>query len=556
MYPQPAGGFCDIRQTEGKGLGLFAKIDIAKGTVISDEITISIDTGNYDFSAATWENPEFWENLRTHRATNVEKAMSDLISYYKNDGFQQSVLDRLSRSLSAEGLSDLANLLFTNCHPASNSHPLVISFGPTTCAFNHSCVANATFRGHSPDGPEDDPLIRLTQVVAVKPIKAGTEITVPYLPSSLPTAERRAQLHAAYRFKCVCDICMDETTETRNSYAQIKRLSQIIEAPLDDDESKQRTPWLFFEAARDMAEEYKKHGIQDWRYAQLLEHCASVSAYHSDAIRTYYFVTLAELHWSILRPSEAARKQPIKLNPELHPYWGHTTLGLSLLEDYQLFRSRTMREDVTKRIMMDGHEGSYDRIMPREEAFAEEERLAQKAAEELIAEEDLEKEKTVVTPAKKVKKKKTRKNKRKNKSTDKEEDEKKTEEEKEENKENEEKKENEQNEKNESKDKVKEKRKEKEENKEAELVVAAAAAVEDREQSEGRGSAGFSVGDAAVAGELGKLGRMRAFSQPPPFSPAPRYDETLVLPRVGREYSRLCASYLDVLGGSLVLSRQ
>lgn len=68
---------------------------------------------------------------------------------------------------------------------------------------------------------------------------------------------------------------------------------------------------------------------------------------------------------------------------------------------------------------------------------------------------------------------------------------------------------------------------------------------EKREEVEGRGSAGFCVGDYANAGEEEGLGRMRAYSQPPPFSRTARHDEDpLVLPGVGQEHLRLCVAYL------------
>ncbi len=83
---QPAGSLCEIRQTEKKGLGIYAKIDIAEGTVISEEIAIQIGFGEHKFSAATWENPEFWETTRSYQNTSVEDAVSDLIALYKDDG--------------------------------------------------------------------------------------------------------------------------------------------------------------------------------------------------------------------------------------------------------------------------------------------------------------------------------------------------------------------------------------------------------------------------------------------------------------------------------------
>jgi hypothetical protein len=49
-------------------------------------------------------------------------------------------------------------------------------FGPTTCAFDHSCISNATLNGYTLD---DDPSKILVPVIAMKSIDAGTEITIP-----------------------------------------------------------------------------------------------------------------------------------------------------------------------------------------------------------------------------------------------------------------------------------------------------------------------------------------------------------------------------------------
>lgn len=410
MLPQPAAEFCDLRQTEAKGLGLFAKVDIAKGTVISREVNVKIEIGDHKFSPATLTNPDFQEYFRTHMAMGVEEAMSNLVAYYQNDTFQPAIFDRLSRSFSGEGLSNHAKLLLTNCLDVSLSPLVLIHSGPTTCTLNHSCIANATVRGYP---VSNDPSMLLAEVVAVKAIEAGTEITVPYQVFSDPTAERRLQPLEIYGFECVCDICMDDTARARDSYANINRLLEVVDTPLED-ERKQRTPWLFFKAACELVDEYKRLGIEDKRYAQLFENCARVAAYHSDAIRTHKFLRFADVHWRMLRPTEVTRQLAAESIPEKHPQWGHTTLGLSSMQDNDLFRDRASAQDVYNRVMMTGYEESYDRIKPKEEAIAEEEILARKAADELVAEVEMEKGKqAAATPAKKVKKKRTRKQKAK-----------------------------------------------------------------------------------------------------------------------------------------------
>ncbi|KAF7511123.1 hypothetical protein GJ744_005354 [Endocarpon pusillum] len=411
--PQPAGRLCEIRRTKKKGLGLYAKVDIAKATIISEEISVEFDLGKYKFSAATWEDPEFWEGTRSYRLQPVEDAVSDLIAMYKDDAFVQTVASQLSRSLSVPGLSDHANLFFTNCQPLKlTSFPVSIFFGPITCAFNHSCSGNATFNACG----TGDGVNLVTNVVAIKPIKAGTEITISYMLLPFPTAERRLRLRKSYRFECVCELCMDMNPETTESFAKGIALMKEIEAPIERDNKKQKTPWLFFKSALQVAEGYRKLQIKDMRCAVLWEQCASVAAYHSDALRTHYCLRWAAAYWNTLGSDRTEALHPVSLSPEKHPHWGNTTLGLSSMADNELFRSRTQKDALLGRILMAGHEAeSYDRIKPKEEDLAEKEKLAEQKRAELLAElgEEEEKKKkkkeAAAVPKKKAKKKGSKK---------------------------------------------------------------------------------------------------------------------------------------------------
>ena len=592
MAPQITAKFCDLVQTESKGLCFLAKVKMAKGKIISDEAVITMQIGDHEFSPATWVNPDFQEYFRTHMATDLKQKMSNLLQVYQNDKFQQAVLNCLSRSIPGEGLDDYAKLVFANCRNIIPQPPRVVLFGLTACAINHSCIANAGLRIYT---HPDHPSMQRTQVVTNQEIEAGTEITVSYKLINGTTTERRRQLQESYGFHCVCDDCLDDTVETSEIYDKINKLLQIVEAPLEA-HGKKEAPWMFFDAARELFAEYEKLGIADLRCAELFEICATVAAYHSDALRTHHFLTFADEHWKYLRPSKIREGAPIKNNPAKHRSWGHSVLGLSSMEDDELFLARTPELEFYNRVMMTGHAGSYDRIQPKEEALAEEESLARKAGDELIAEAEAEKGKqAAATPAKKSKKKKKRSKGKKGVAGG---------------------------------DVGGEETAEPmlaapevrlnagEEGGEGELggtgwevvggkkcsqqraqeaaaapvakmetvpepepepemepvaaapVVVAAVVEEEEEEKKGRveeeekkerveeekgeeevedgGRAEFSVGDAAVAAEEGRLGRMRAYSQPVPFSPAAVADnDPLVLPL--REDMGLFARYLRLL---------
>ncbi|KAJ8523417.1 hypothetical protein ONZ45_g139 [Pleurotus djamor] len=69
----------------------------------------------------------------------------------------------------------------------------------TASRCNHSCVPNTIRRWH--------PSTLTLNLEAVRPIKPGEQITVPYIPPDQPRSERVAQLQDAYNFTCRCPAC-------------------------------------------------------------------------------------------------------------------------------------------------------------------------------------------------------------------------------------------------------------------------------------------------------------------------------------------------------------
>jgi SET domain len=105
-------------------------------------------------------------------------------------------------------------------HGLPTSEPTLLTILPTLARVNHSCAPNASFRvyrgdsqrppdGHKPlSGSECSLSIVLT---AIEPISAGNEVTISYLTQlCLPLAERRALLHEAFGFHCLCPRCKNE----------------------------------------------------------------------------------------------------------------------------------------------------------------------------------------------------------------------------------------------------------------------------------------------------------------------------------------------------------
>ncbi|CAM44467.1 hypothetical protein LBRM_35_7140 [Leishmania braziliensis MHOM/BR/75/M2904] len=77
------------------------------------------------------------------------------------------------------------------------------------CLFNHSCDPNLSVQYSSLN---DETLT----VVALRDVKAGEELTISYIDSSLPFAVRQQQLLDHYLFECRCPRCVAEGTTDAN----------------------------------------------------------------------------------------------------------------------------------------------------------------------------------------------------------------------------------------------------------------------------------------------------------------------------------------------------
>ncbi|KDR71841.1 hypothetical protein GALMADRAFT_213677 [Galerina marginata CBS 339.88] len=87
-----------------------------------------------------------------------------------------------------------------------------------TSRINHSCSPNAKW--------EWDLNTYSLVVTAVRPIDAGEEITIAYVPPLLPYHVRRDNLHAMYGFNCVCLTCIRLAGDSNSEEKFIERVRE------------------------------------------------------------------------------------------------------------------------------------------------------------------------------------------------------------------------------------------------------------------------------------------------------------------------------------------
>jgi len=165
----------------GKGVGMVAKRNFGVGDIVLRE------------------HPLIWMPLEVFEAENDRT---------------ERWLDRKLNSMSCQDRSDFYDLsdcrapadkttlglFFTNCMNFVDESAALF---PKMARANHSCQPNTEFLTR--------PELKVQDLVAVKPIAKGAEITLSYLPAfgegSADSETRKAYLREWYGFECVCLAC-------------------------------------------------------------------------------------------------------------------------------------------------------------------------------------------------------------------------------------------------------------------------------------------------------------------------------------------------------------
>jgi SET domain-containing protein len=223
-------GLYEIKSAGKKGLGVFAKVPINRGTTIMLEKPLIIfRNGSYLPSSIidaydalpTDSKEEFMTLVSVH---NVKRSRY-LLSAYESPPPEKLATQSAERQrmwnmfeVRTSGKKSVLSRFYANA--------IVVKEGAAICMeasrINHSCVPNASYQW---DEYADAMQIRIT-----KDIPADTEITISYLDPCYDRKNRKEILALSYDFKCNCIACgpMHEPSSfAANSYDRRLRLSSF-----------------------------------------------------------------------------------------------------------------------------------------------------------------------------------------------------------------------------------------------------------------------------------------------------------------------------------------
>lgn len=202
-----ANDLIEVRETDGKGLGIFARCDIRQGTrVITESPLIEVDLEGRNASKIVMAFKQLPLQQQEQYLT---------LHYYASDGFKRSVEEEIGQSWDSIPELDRTVLGIWGTNAYVNVFLL-------SSRINHSCLPNIQHSWH--------PGLEQEVFHAVRDITAGEELTVSYLGPLNGDKKRRQGDLDDWGFKCSCPVCEDtpEGMEREKKFAQLYRLENEL----------------------------------------------------------------------------------------------------------------------------------------------------------------------------------------------------------------------------------------------------------------------------------------------------------------------------------------
>jgi len=191
-----------VKSISGRGRGLVARSDIAEGTRILVEKPLLTVPHNIP--------PDEAESCIASKLQGLPNA------------FQQ-VFHSLHNCSSDE--RTLAGTFMSNAI-SCGTEPKVNAVYTTICFINHDCIPNSYLNWNTN--------LNMETVHAIRPIKAGEEITVCYT-DGITTRDRKDYLETKFGFECSCSICSRSLAEQTLSDARRTEIERLFRDTLPKD---------------------------------------------------------------------------------------------------------------------------------------------------------------------------------------------------------------------------------------------------------------------------------------------------------------------------------
>ena len=285
----------EVQTVPGKGKGLVARFNIAKGTRI------------------VYESPLF----TTQNLSPVSQMESNIATKLKSLSKTQQ-RQFLSLHNNFPGKHPFSGVVKTNALPCGQDSKIGGIY-PTICLINHSCLPNAHNNWNSDTGCET--------IHATRYINAGEEITISYDRGD-PADSRRTILKNAFGFDCNCSLCSLPPPELQLSDARRIRIQHLDDVIGDPDRVMNRPGDCLADChslLQLLNEEYHDSAVS--AIARLYYDAFQISITHGDQARASVFAGRAYQSRASCEGEDSSATQKVKKLAK-DPA-GHRNFGIS-----------------------------------------------------------------------------------------------------------------------------------------------------------------------------------------------------------------------------------
>ncbi|KAI8932101.1 hypothetical protein NX059_010986 [Plenodomus lindquistii] len=266
-------GMWEIKETAEKGRGLFAKKNVA--AVFAGETLIK------QTPVLLVSKELLASDMETEKETVVTKAIEQLPSATRK------VVETLDASTGTFWHHVVKNNGLTVKWPWVDEVPRLVAVVPEVARINHDCRPNTLWRF-------DDYTMSI-EIVALKEIKPGEEITLSYGYETRPAGRRMKSIRANLGFTCKCPLCSADypTIEASNDrLSEIKALKSVL--PQDEKDSAELLR-LLPSLISQLQEEDLHTDVP--KYEEILAYTWSSFGFEDKA---KYWAGRARKHWAII----------------------------------------------------------------------------------------------------------------------------------------------------------------------------------------------------------------------------------------------------------------
>ncbi|KAF1970498.1 SET domain-containing protein, partial [Bimuria novae-zelandiae CBS 107.79] len=253
----------EVRVAANKGLGLFAKLPIPRGTrILAEKPLVALRSG---------QRPS---DILGYAKKLDEKSREQLLGLSWHPGSGIKRLGRWSEALGWAVRNRRTKAIDATMKAASSSAAYELALFPVIARINHSCLPNAQANYH--------PLHRTFNVHATRDIPAGEEVSINYLPEvGQLQGQRVAKLEEGYGFTCNCPACDLSTNAGKEGEQSRKETRDSMKETRADMPARERQEWLRereIEALNLMLDMYRREDIVGREVASIYYHLARLQS--------------------------------------------------------------------------------------------------------------------------------------------------------------------------------------------------------------------------------------------------------------------------------------